>query len=88
MKKREPKYVQELRKEMAARLRKHTVEHKKEQFRKALSKGKVETFGDVYGIWCGLSAAAKDNAVYHEIMYLARGGKTAQEIVDILEVRK
>jgi hypothetical protein len=88
MKKREPKYVQELRKEMADRLRKHTIEYKKEQFRKALSKGNVETFDDVYGIWCGLSAAAKENAVYKVIIDFARRGITAREIVDSLEVKE
>jgi hypothetical protein len=88
MAKREPKYIQKMKKEMAATLRKKTKAFRKEKFQEALSKGNVETLYDVCGIYYGLSATAKENAVYREILFLARCGKTAQEIVNRMEGNK
>jgi hypothetical protein len=88
MMKRKPKYIQEIKKQIAADARKRRTAFRKEQFQEALSKDKVETIGDVWGIYCGLSARAKENAVYHQILFLARCGKTAREIVSQMEVKQ
>jgi uncharacterized protein YxjI len=82
------KSIQELKKEILAAVRKKRAALRKEKFQEALSKGKVETHGDVWDIYYGLSAKAKENAVYHQILFLARRGKTAQEIVNQMEVKK
>jgi hypothetical protein len=86
--KREAKYVQEIKKQIAADVRKKRTALRKEEFQKAMSKDKVETYGDVFGIYYGLSARAKENAAYKQILFLARLGKTPQEIIKQMEVKK
>ncbi|GHU05050.1 hypothetical protein FACS1894147_10810 [Spirochaetia bacterium] len=88
MAKRETKATRDFKKRMAADLRKHTREWKKKMFQGALEKGTVDTLHDVCAVFYGLSSTAKENVVYREILFLARCGKTAQEIVNRMEVTK
>jgi hypothetical protein len=88
MTKRELKSIQELKRKIRADVRKKMTVLRKEKFQEALSKDRIETFDDVCGIYYGLSAKAKENAVYHQILFLARCGKTAQEIVSQMGVKK
>jgi hypothetical protein len=78
----------EIKKEIANNLRKHTRDFRKKNFEDVLNKGKVETYLDMFNLFDGLSKKAKDSVVLKTIIELVQYGKTAQEIVDILEVKK
>jgi hypothetical protein len=82
------KSVEAMKKEFAARCRKNTRELKRQKFQEVLAKGKVETLLDVAHLYFGLSHKAVEEAAYREIMFHARCGRTPQEIVDLMEVKK
>jgi alkylated DNA nucleotide flippase Atl1 len=88
MARRETKYIRDLKKQIAKDRAKRVREAKKKSFEEVMVKGSVETYGDLSGIFNGLSRAAKDLAAYHRIAELARFRKTPREIIEIMEPKR
>jgi hypothetical protein len=88
MKKKQPKYVRELKQEIGREIAKKTRERRRKEFIAVMAKDKVETYGDIWAIFNGLSKKAKDSAVAQRIFTLARLGNRPKEIVEILEPKK
>jgi hypothetical protein len=86
--KRQEEYIRGLRREIAAKCAKKTREYKREQFKAAMAKEKVETFGDVYGIFCGLSRRSMEVAALDRIETMARRGYSPVKIVELMEIKK
>jgi hypothetical protein len=76
-----------MKKEFANKRRQITLELKKQKFEEVLGKGKVETLLDAAHLYFGLSRKAVELAAYREILFHARCGCTAQEIIDRMEVK-
>ena len=85
---RELNYIRDLKRKIAANAAKRIHEWKKEQFEKAIAKDKVETEGDVYGIFCGLSKRAMENAALHRIRVLAGMRHSPVKIIELMEPKK
>jgi hypothetical protein len=85
MAKRKPKYIQEIKKQIAAEVRKKRTAFRKEKIKEALSKDKVETFDDICGIYYGLSRRAVELAAYDKIHRLAALGYSPLEIIKVME---
>jgi hypothetical protein len=88
MAKRESKFIRDFKKKMALDMAKHTREHKKTEFKKAIAKEKVETLGDAYGLFCGLSKKAMEVAAIRRIESLARMGYNPAKIMELMEPKK
>jgi len=88
MAKREPKFIWNLKKQMAKDMAKHTREYKKIELEKVKAKGKVETYGDIYGIFCGLSKKAIESAAFWRIEWLASAGCSPTEIIERMEPKR
>jgi hypothetical protein len=88
MAKRESKYIRDLKRQLATNQAKRAREAKKKSFEEVMAKEKVETYGDIIGIFNGLSRNAIDLAAYHRIAELARFRKTPLEIIEIMEPKK
>jgi hypothetical protein len=88
MAKREPKFIRNLKKQMAKSQAKYTRDHKKEEFEKVKAKGKEETYGDLYGIFCGLSKKAIVSAACWRIEWLASAGCSPTEIIERMEPKR
>ncbi len=88
MAKREPAAVRKWKKEWADAKAKRTREYKRKAFDDAMAKEKVETLGDILGIFYGLSRAAVETAAYGRIHDLAACGLTPAEIVKSMEPPK
>ncbi|MDR0877242.1 MAG: hypothetical protein LBN21_04255 [Treponema sp.] len=87
-KKRVPKAVREFRQEMAIKQRKRTSEWKRKEFEAALAKEKLETYRDIFGVFCGLSHKAMESAACQKIVKLAARGFNARQIIDYMEPKK
>jgi hypothetical protein len=74
-----------LKQKTAICLAKHIREWKREMFESACKKGKVETYGDVIGVFYGLSRKAVELAAYDKIQMLASLGYSAAEIAERME---
>jgi hypothetical protein len=85
---RESKSIRDMKKQMAKEQAKRTREAKKKSFEKVMTKGSVETYEDVFGIFDGLSRRAIELAAYHRIEELARSRRTARQIIEIMEQKK
>ncbi|MDR0710345.1 MAG: hypothetical protein LBF77_09795, partial [Spirochaetaceae bacterium] len=70
--------------DMARRTRKA----KKESFERVMGKGKVETYGDVFDLFCGLSRRAIEVAAIARIQTLVRLGYSPARIIGIMEVKR
>jgi hypothetical protein len=68
-------------------LAKKTREWKREAFDTVCKKGKVETVGDIVGIFYGLSRKAVEMAAFRDIQRLASLGFTPAEIVERMSVK-
>jgi hypothetical protein len=88
MKKKQPKYVRELRQEIGREIAKKTRERRRKELAEVVAKDKVETYGDICAIFNGLSKRAKDSAVLNRIFMLARLGNRPTEIIKIMEPKK
>jgi hypothetical protein len=63
-----------------------TRKAKRERFEAVLQKGKVEYTADFYGLFCGLSRKAIDNAAFQRIIHLTVvDGFTPREVIRIME---
>jgi hypothetical protein len=87
-KKRVSKAVREMLQEMAIKQRKRTNEMKRKSFEDALAKEKLETYGDLFGVFCGLSRKAIEAAACRKIEELAARGFNAQQIIVYMEPKK
>jgi Ca2+-binding EF-hand superfamily protein len=85
---RENASVRKLRKEMAQELAKRTRERKKEALKQVLSKEKVETYGDIFAIFDGLSKKAVEKTALDKIFTLAHLGNSPAEIIKLMEPKK
>jgi len=81
VKKRQSKYIREIKQKVALNIRKQ----RREKFTLVMAKDKVETFDDIISIFNGLSKRAKDSAVLSQIHLLVRLEKSPNEIIKILE---
>jgi hypothetical protein len=88
MTKRQLDYIRELKRDIAAKCAKKTREYKKNEFEKAMAKDKVETYGDIYGLFCGLSRKAMEVAALNRIERLAAMGYSPAKIIELMEVKK
>jgi hypothetical protein len=88
MTKRQLEFILELKKKLALDMAKRTREHKQNEFKKAIAKDKVETLGDVYGLFCGLSKRAMEVAAISRIESLARMGYNPAKIMELMEPKK
>jgi hypothetical protein len=88
MTKRQLSYIRDLKRKMATDLAKRTREYKKSEFEKAMAKDKVETHGDLYGIFCGLSKRAMEVSALQRIEALAVMGYSPKKIIELMEVKK
>jgi hypothetical protein len=79
------KKIQSLKKEWAKKMAAGTRARKKDEFEKVKAKGKVETFGDIYGVFCGLSKRAIEASAFHEIQKLAALGYGPEMIIERME---
>jgi hypothetical protein len=77
-----------IRQEIALQKRQNTRKIKKKMFDEVCAKGKVETLRDVSSMFFGLSRKAVEKAAYREIMFHARCGRNAEEILEIMEAKK
>jgi hypothetical protein len=84
----EPVAVRKRKKEWAEARAKRTREFKREAFKDAMAKEKVETSADLIGLFYGLSRRAIEQAAYARILQLAALGKTPVQIVDLLDPPK
>ena len=80
--------IRELKRKMAMDSAKHTREYKKSEFEKAMAKDKVETHGDIYGIFCGLSKRAMEVSALCRIETLAVMGYNPKRIIELMEPKK
>jgi len=81
MKKRQPKYIREIKQKVAQDIRKQ----RRKKFSLVMAKDRVETFDDIIAIFNGLSKRAKDSAVLARIHTLVLCKNSPNEIVKILE---
>jgi hypothetical protein len=81
-------FIRDLKRKIAADCARRTREYKKGELGKAVAKDKVETYGDVYGILCGLSRHAMEVAAMHRIETLAAMGYSPAKIIELMEVKK
>jgi hypothetical protein len=88
MAKREQKYIRDLKKHWAQEKSKRTREFKKSKFEEVMAKEKVETVGDLCGIFFGLSRHAVENAAYRRIQELASIGLSPEKIIERMEPSK
>jgi hypothetical protein len=88
MTKRELEYIRGLKREIGAKCAKKTREYKKNEFEKAIAKDKVETHGDIYGLFCGLSRRAMEVAALNRIESLAAMGYSPAKIIELMEVKR
>ena len=71
--------------EMSERLAKNTREWKRKMTTEVCEKNKVETVGDVLGVFYGLSRKAVEKAAFAMIQELAARGCTPAEIINRME---
>ena len=88
MKKREPKYIRDFKAKISKEVAQKTRKRKREEFSNALAKEKVENYGDIFALFCGLSKRAKDHAVLARIEMLARMGYSPADIIEKMEPEK
>ena len=74
-----------LTREIAVAQARHTRKYKRDMFEAACEKGKVETYGDVVGIFFGLSRKAVERAAFNEIIRLAHFGFSPDKIAKYME---
>ncbi len=86
--KKKPAWLVKKEKEWAQERRASKVAAKKKAFAEVLAKEKVETYMDIYNIFCGLSRKAINSAAYKEIHALARSGFGPSAIVELMEGKK
>jgi hypothetical protein len=77
-----------IKKEIAASRAKHTREWKRKMRDDVCGKDRVETVGDVLGVFYGLSRNAVVNAALYRIQGLAAMGLTPVEIIGRMEPKK
>jgi hypothetical protein len=82
------KYIQDLKKQMANDQARRTRKAKKEAFERVMSKEKVETYGDIYDIFCGLSRRAIEIAAIDRIRVLGTMGYSPARIIEVMEVKR
>jgi len=75
---------QKIAREVAQKIRKQ----RREEFSVVMAKNKIETYGDIFAIFNGLSKKAKDRAVIDKIYLLAKCGESPAEIIKTMEVKK
>jgi hypothetical protein len=85
---RELKFIRDFKRQMALKCAKHTREWKKKEFENAMAKEKVETHGDIFGIFCGLSKRAMEVAALNRIEMLAGMGYSPARIVEVMEPKR
>jgi hypothetical protein len=88
MTKKQLAYIRDLKKKIGADSAKRTRAYKKNEFEKAMAKDKVETHGDIYGIFCGLSKRAMEISALHRIETLAAMGYSPKKIIELMEPKK
>jgi hypothetical protein len=88
MTRRELKYIRDLKRQTAINCAKRTREWKEEAFENVMAKGKVETYGDVFGVFCGLSKKAVEVAALNRIEALARMGYSPARIMEVMEPKR
>jgi hypothetical protein len=82
------KYIRDLKKQMANDQARRTRKAKKEAFERVMSKEKVETYGDIYDLFCGLSRRALEVAALDRIQTLTRMGYSPERIIDVMEIKR
>jgi hypothetical protein len=88
MTRRQQKYIEDLKKKMAKDQARRTREAKKDSFATVMAKEKIETYGDLFGVFDGLSERAKNAAVLLRIQTLAVVGYSPAEIVKMMEPKR
>jgi hypothetical protein len=85
---RETAAIRNIRKKIAQDQAKRTRARKKEAFEKVLSKEKVETYGDIFAIFDGLSKKAVEKTAFDKIFTLAHLGNSPAKIIELMERKK
>jgi hypothetical protein len=85
---RELEYIRKLKRQIAVKCAKRTREWKKKAFEDVIAKEKIETYGDIFGIFYGLSKRAIEVAALNRIEVLAGMGYSPARIIGVMEVKK
>jgi hypothetical protein len=84
----EPKFIRDLKQQMAKDMARRTRKAKKESFERVLAKGTMETYGDIYDLFCGLSRRAIEVAAIERIHTFVRMGYSPERIIEVMEVKR
>jgi hypothetical protein len=85
---RESKFIREAKKQAAKDQARRTRTAKKEAFERVAAKGKVETYGDIFDLFCGLSRRAVEIAALDRIRTFVRMGYSPERIIDVMEIKR
>jgi hypothetical protein len=77
-----------MKKQMAKDQARRTRKAKKEAFERVMAKEKVETYGDIYDVFLGLSKRAIEIAAIERIRVLGTMGYSPARIIEVMEVKK